>query len=177
MQHTLDRRDGEGTVKHYLQQLTVGFEHKVTLSVFGVIISGITGFYGDLLWGFLALFVLDLISGILKAKKKGEKISSRRLRDSVTKLGAYMVLITALIITGRYQPEFQPVITGAYCYFMFTELKSIFENVEEMGLRLPSAVSFIIKSKIIQSDPGKAVEAMDKEDKEKKEDKDNDKTS
>lgn len=170
VQATLNRRDGEGTVRHYLEQLIMGFEHKIVFSAVGTIISTLTGFYGDLVWGFIALFVLDLISGILKSRKNNIPISSRRLRDSVTKLAAYMVLITALIIAGHYEPEFQPVITGAYYYFMFTELKSIFENVEEMGLHLPSAMSFIIRAKIIQSDPGKVIEREDKE--EKEEDKD-----
>lgn len=153
METTLKRRGGEGTVRHYLNELMVGFEYKAILSMFGATVTTITGFYTDLIWGFIALFTLDLVSGILKSRKNGIPISSRKLRDSVNKLGAYMVLITALIIAGHYEPEFKAVVMGAYYYFMFTELKSIFENVEEMGLRLPSAISSLIRAKIIDNDP------------------------
>jgi phage-related holin len=173
MQATLYRKDGDGTVKHYLNELMVGFEYKAVLSFIGVVIAEFEGFYSKLVWGFLALFVLDLLSGIMKSKKLGIPISSRRLRDSVTKLGAYMVLITALIIAGNFEPDFKPVVMGAYYYFMFTELKSIFENAEEMGLPLPAAVSFIIRAKLIQNDPGSAM----KDDKKKEDNKDGGKNS
>lgn len=169
MESTLKRRDGEGTVKHYFNELMVGFEYKSILSMFGATATAITGFYSDLIWGFIALFALDLVSGVLKSKKKGIPISSRKLRDSVTKLGAYMVLITALIIAGHYEPQFRAVVTGAYYYFMFTELKSIFENVEEMGLRLPSAISSLINTKIIENDPDGAKHKDDEKKKEENE--------
>lgn len=143
-----NRKGGGGTVKHYMEQLAVGFEWKLSLSIVGTFIAEIEGFYGELMWGFLALFVLDLITGILKSKHKGIPISSKRLRESVTKLGAYMVLLTALIITSKYENSFALVVTGAYYYFMFTELKSILENVEEIGVNVPKFLSGKVNFKI-----------------------------
>jgi phage-related holin len=132
------QRGGEGLVKYYTAQLINGFEWKAIASIIGTVITVIEGFYGSILWAFLALFVLDLITGIMKSHRKGVPITSRRLRDSVVKLGSYMILITALIITGKYEQSFVAVTTTAYYYFIFTELKSIMENVGEMGVNIPA---------------------------------------
>ncbi len=142
------RKGGVGTVRHYLAQLATGFEYKFTMSAIGAVLSLISGFYGSLLWGFLALFTLDLLTGIMKSFKNGVPISSKRLRDSVTKLGAYMVLITALIIASKYENSFVPIVTVAYYYFIFTELKSIIENAREMGVKIPNFLSHRVDSKI-----------------------------
>ena len=152
MQAATYREAGVGTMRHYFEQLASGFEYKIILSIIGTIISKIEGFYSELIWGFLALFCLDLISGIWKSKKKGITISSRRLRNSVNKLGAYMVLMTALIVASKYEPSFQPVITVTYYYFMFTELKSIIENVEEIGLKIPNFLRQKVDSKVEDSE-------------------------
>lgn len=131
---------GEVTMRHYMVQWASGFEWKILLSMIGTVISVIQGFYGEIMWGFIALFLIDLTTGLLKSKYKGVPITSRKLRASVTKLGAYMLLITALIVTSRYEQSFLPIVTVTYYYFMFTELKSIFENVEEMGVKLPRSL-------------------------------------
>ena len=133
-------------MKHYVYQLASGFEMKALCSIVAAIVTKMEGFYGELLWGFLALFGLDLITGIVKSIKNGVPISSRRLRDSVTKLGAYMILLTALIVTSKYEASFQPIVAVTYYYFIFTEFKSILENVEEMGVKLPP----VLKSKVQQ---------------------------
>lgn len=140
--------DNVWTVKHYIYQLAMGFEWKMLLSIAGTIIAFVEGFYSQLIWGFLVLFCLDFISGILKSVKKGTPISSKRLRESVTKLGAYMILITALIIASRYEQSFVPIVTVTYYYFMFTELKSIVENVEELGVNVSPLLKMNVNERI-----------------------------
>jgi toxin secretion/phage lysis holin len=152
LQHIIDRKAGEGTVRHYLDQLATGFEYKIVFSLLGAIISVMGEFYGELVWGFLSLFSLDFLTGIWKSKKNGIPISSRRLRDSVTKLGAYMVLITALIIASKFENSFVPVVTVTYYYFIFTELKSIIENVEELGVPIPEFLKGKVAFKIQEYD-------------------------
>lgn len=130
--------EGNGwSTRHYVEQLLMGFEWKMLFSIAGTIVAYIEGFYGQLMWGFLGLFVMDFISGIMKSRKNGVPITSKRLRESVTKLGAYMILITSLIIASKYEQSFVPIVTVTYYYFIFTELKSILENVEELGLKVP----------------------------------------
>ncbi len=148
---------GEGTLKHYIAQLANGFEWKIIFSICGTLVSYIEGFYGSLLWGFLGLFALDLISGICKSKKNGIPISSKKLRESVTKLGAYMVLITALIIASKFETSFVPIVTVTYYYFIFTELKSILENVEEMGVPIPPILRSKVLDKLEEIDTNQAI--------------------
>jgi phage-related holin len=47
------------------------------------------------------------------------------------------------------ETQFVPVVTLAYYYFIFTEFKSIIENVEEMGLKVPG----FLKSKVDEQIP------------------------
>lgn len=139
-------------IKHYISTMTDDFQTKIMVSVFGTLITALTGFYGAVLWGFLGLFIADLLTGIMKSIHKGIKITSKRLRDSVVKLGSYMILITALIITSKYETSFAPVVTIAYYYFMFTELKSIIENVQEMGVKIPTFIMSSVNEKIEKYD-------------------------
>lgn len=149
-----DNRGDEGTVRHYIEQLGSGFEWKMILSVAGTLVAMVNGFYGELVWGFLALFSMDLVSGVMKSKHLEIPITSKRLRGSVTKLGAYMMLITALIITSKFEPAFIPIITITYYYFMFTELKSIFENVEQLGVAIPTILKATVDLKLKEADGG-----------------------
>lgn len=139
-------------LKHYASTLVEGFEWKSVLSILGSAIALIEGFYGGLLWGFLILFVLDLLSGILKSHFKGIAITSKRLRDSVVKLGGYMILMTTLIVLSKYQSDIVPVIAWTYYYFMFTEAKSILENVQEMGVKFPGVLNVIINGRLAKLD-------------------------
>lgn len=141
-------RGGDGSVKHYVGQMAVAYEWKLGLSAIGTIIAYVEGFYGSLVWAFLALFLIDLVTGIMKSKHNGIPITSKRLRSSVNKLGAYMLLITALIITSKAEPAFMPIVTGAYYYFLFVEFKSIIENVEEMGVTIPQFVKSFVNNKL-----------------------------
>jgi toxin secretion/phage lysis holin len=153
MEYTVDqKRGGEGTVKHYMVQLADGFEWKILSSIGISIVTWVSGFYGDLLWAFLGLFALDLVSGIMKSKYNGIPIVSKKLRASVTKLGAYMVLVTSLIIAGKFEPAFVHITSVCYYYYCFTELKSILENVGEMGVKIPSFLTGTVNAKIEQYD-------------------------
>lgn len=156
MQYVYEK-GGEGSLKHYIEQLLLGFEWKMVLSVMGAAVAMLEGFYGELMWGFLALFVLDSITGIMKSKKNGVPITSKRLRGAVTKLGAYMVLITALIITSKFESSFVPIVTVTYYYYMFTELKSIVENVGEMGVHVPEFLRKKVEDKVTELDANTTV--------------------
>jgi toxin secretion/phage lysis holin len=131
---------GEGSLKHYFIQIISGFEWKILSSIISTIITLIAGFYSPLIWGFLGLFSIDFITGIIKSLVKGVPISSKRLRNSVTKLLSYMLLITSLIIASHYEESFLPVVTCSYYYFMYTELRSIIENSKEIGVKIPAVL-------------------------------------
>lgn len=138
---------GDDRVKHYIDQLADGFSWKIVLSILSSLIGSMEYFYGSLLWTFLGLFVLDFITGIMKSVKLCAPITSRRLRDSVFKLGAYMVLLTALIITSKVDNSFAPLVPVTYYYYIFTEFKSVAENAEILGIPVPKFLSSKIKSR------------------------------
>lgn len=127
-------------VSYYIDQLLKGSEYKFVLSIAFSIITLIEGFYGTLLWALFGFLAIDFITGIWKSLNSGTKISSKRLRASVTKVGSYMLLLTTLIIAGKVESTFIPLVTMAYYYCMFTEIKSILENLEGMGLKVPGMV-------------------------------------
>lgn len=140
--------EGDRTMKYYISQWADGFQWKLVASLIGTIITGLEGFYGHLLWGFLALFFIDLFTGLLKSWINKIPISSKRLRESVVKLLGYMSLLTAITILGYYNKDAVPLITYIYYFFMFTEFKSILENVREMGVKVPESVTSYINEKI-----------------------------
>jgi len=135
-------------MRYYFSQAVSGIEVKAPLSIVLAAIAVAEGFYTSLIWGFLALFAIDLLTGVLKSYKNGVPITSKRLRESVIKLGGYMFLITALIIASKYEATFAPVVKGVYIYFMLTEFKSIIENVEEMGVKVPQIVKSLINLRL-----------------------------
>ncbi|MMZ43490.1 Holin family protein [compost metagenome] len=141
------RKEGE-LVMHYLDQLTDGFGWKTLVSLAGTLVTAISGFYTDMIWGFLTLVALDFISGILKSLKNNVQITSRRLRDSVVKLAGYLILVGVVILLSKHDDSLAPVVTWVYYYFMFTEGKSILENVQEMGVKMPPFLIPLVSKKI-----------------------------
>jgi len=154
MVYAQDRVIGGGTVKYYIAKSFDGFSWKFGLSLLLSAITWIEGFYGAILWVFIGMFALDLLSGILRSRHQGIPISSHRLRYSVTKLGAYMILITALLFASSIETSFVPIVTVVYYYCIFTEFKSIVENVSAMGVKVPALLSGKIDYKIKENDTG-----------------------
>jgi len=80
------------------------------------------------------LIFLDLLSGLYKAKKKGEPITSKRLKDTVTKLGWYTIPLLAVFAVDVC------ILKSSSCYLSrivagtisMIEVKSNFENASEM---------------------------------------------
>lgn len=79
----------------------------------------------------LVLILVDLISGILAARKKGQKIQSAGLRRTFTKLLVYMTGIGIGFLIEQFMLEgFIPVSKLAAGLISLVEGKSIFENLD-----------------------------------------------
>lgn len=80
-----------------------------------------------------AFFVLsDTITGALAAKKRGEKIRSLRLFDTIPKFISYgIAILIAAVIEWKFAPEF-PCIKGITLFVVYIELKSIDENIKDI---------------------------------------------
>ena len=95
-----------------------------------------------------ALVILDLITGVLAAKRRGEKIQSRALMRTTIKLTLYFA---AMLATEGVQYVFAKNIPLTYITaftIAITELKSILENVDSgTGSGLTQAIIDRIKPK------------------------------
>lgn len=76
-----------------------------------------------------ALIFIDLVFGIWSAYKRGEPISSKGLRRTVTKIVAYQSAIITAFILEKYFLDFLPVVKIVGGFVAVTEAKSIYENL------------------------------------------------
>lgn len=77
--------------------------------------------------GFLVLS--DFITGMLAARKRGEELTSKKMRPTVTKGASYMIAIVAAYTIEKLGIGFEAakVVTGLIALM---ELKSLDENIE-----------------------------------------------
>ena len=80
------------------------------------------------------LIFSDLISGILAARKKGQKISSAGMRRTVTKVAVYNAAIMLGFLTETYMLDgFLPLSKIAAGLISVVEFKSILENLDTIN--------------------------------------------
>jgi toxin secretion/phage lysis holin len=98
---------------------------------------------------FLTVFMaLDLITGVAKALKKKEAVTSYGLRRTVVKAmqyGVFLIVVHGLDsfqVKGESVDIFGWIVTGAYSFLMAVEGKSILENIVAIDDRFDIA-SFI----------------------------------
>lgn len=86
-----------------------------------------------LLYGTIAIVFIDLITGIWKAIKIKEKITSRRMRETIGKLAIYLLVIlggfAADNMASDGAPAIAKVLAGAIA---LVEIKSVAENASKI---------------------------------------------
>lgn len=89
-----------------------------------------------------ALVMLDLVTGLVKAyKSKTDKISSRRMRETVGKSVLYMIAVLAGFFLD-YITELGMAARAIAGLVAIVECKSVLENIEEVtGLNLWAAIA------------------------------------
>lgn len=125
--------------------------HKYTILLLQYIIVLLTPIAASL--AFLGFFVaMDLLTGLIKASKGTEKITSNRLSQTITKLLSYYIAIicshildTQFLIDSLLPAKTTQLVTG---FIMIVEFKSIIENISQI-LGLP--IWEFIKSKIYRA--------------------------
>lgn len=79
----------------------------------------------------VVLIIVDLITGMLAARKKGQKLSSAGIRRTFTKFTVYLTGICVGWLVEHYMLEgFMPVSKIAAGLISVIEGKSIFENLD-----------------------------------------------
>lgn len=80
--------------------------------------------------------VLDLATGILKAKMRKQARTSKGYRKTMVKLSQYLVPVLILSLAGKWIPEKADLLNSAAGYVMmfiiYIEVTSIFENLYEI---------------------------------------------
>lgn len=86
----------------------------------------------SVLMGISFLVLIDFITGMVAAHKRGEAITSRKMRPTITKGMGYMFAILAAHIFQRHflqEIEVMKIVSGLIA---FIELKSLDENLKDM---------------------------------------------
>lgn len=82
----------------------------------------------------LLMIVVDLITGILAARKRGEPISSAGIRRTFTKFTIYMTGILVGFLAETYMLDgFIAISKIAAGLISVIEMKSIFENLDKIN--------------------------------------------
>ncbi len=96
----------------------------------------------------LGIFIAtDFITGILKAYKKNEVISSKLRDGGFKKCGIILVCFTAFSLSHLFYDENHIISNSVHCYYIYTELISILENLDSIGIPLPPAIRKILGNK------------------------------
>jgi len=101
----------------------------LTLSLFAILapVHAVMGAVG-------ALIAIDLISGLVAARKRGEPVSSGCLRRTVTKAVVYQVaIISGFLLQQFLLSDFIPVAKLIASVIGIVEVKSILENLDEIN--------------------------------------------
>ena len=110
--------------------------------------AGMSVNYGVLLWMLLAFIVADFVTGIMKAYKKDGRVNSSKLRDGgFKKSGIIFVVVLGYMLSALFSDENFVIYHAVQAYYIYTELISILENLEELGVRLPKILENILGKK------------------------------
>lgn len=97
---------------------------------------------------FFVFFVIDLITGIIKGKYI-EGIQSEKLRATIPKFCGYVGMLLmayfldCLILTST-DINYSPIALISVIFFCITEVKSIVENAQILGVKTPVFITDII---------------------------------
>lgn len=100
----------------------------------------------NLLWiALISGIILDFITGIMKAYKKDGRILSSKLRDGgFKKCGIILVCIMSLGLSELFSDTYFIISNGVLCYYVYTEIVSVTENLNALGVPLPPILSKIL---------------------------------
>ncbi|SDO76921.1 phage holin family protein [Clostridium gasigenes] len=86
---------------------------------------------------FTILVATDIITGVIKAWKKGG-FKSRSLRDGMFGSLAELILLILCILASKLVPITSFIVFVVLLVMIFKELSSIVENLVECGAKLPT---------------------------------------
>lgn len=100
-----------------------------------IILSWITIYFAPVypLIAAIGFFVFaDFVTGIQAAKKRGEKITSSKMKNTVVKFGAYGIAVVTSFLIEKHFLDGLPALKIISGLIAFIEVKSINENIRDI---------------------------------------------
>lgn len=98
-----------------------------------------------LTWALLIGIVIDFITGIAKGYKLYGKPSSTKLRNGgFKKAGIVMVVLLSYGLSILFTDTSRIIFNSVQCYYIYMELISILENLDELEVKLPKVFTKIL---------------------------------
>lgn len=100
----------------------------------------------NFLWIALLLFIVcDFFTGILKAYKAKTVVSSKLRDGGFKKGGIILVCFIGYFLSAMFNDSNHIISNAVLCYYIYTELVSVIENLNDLGIPLPPIIKNIVK--------------------------------
>lgn len=117
----------------------------INMGVFMGLLSYLFGGFDPLLSIFVTILIIDTVSGMLKAWNLGQYESSK-FRSGFTKKSAYLLGIILAVQVDKLISGNSILRDAVLTFFTANESFSIIENLGQMGVKFPPALSNAIKA-------------------------------
>ena len=92
-----------------------------------------------------AFITADFATGILRAYKNNGRVNSSKLRDGgFKKCGIVLVIMMGYMLSVTFNDTNFVIYHSIEAYYIYTELVSILENLEDLGVKLPRVLERIL---------------------------------
>ena len=110
--------------------------------------GGVNINYGVFLWVVVAFIAADFVTGILRAYKNDGRVNSSKLRDGgFKKCGIIFVILLGYVLSLTFGDTNLMIYHSVQAYYIYTELISILENLDDLGVKLPRILEKILGKK------------------------------
>ena len=104
--------------------------------------------YGMLLGVVVAFILADFVTGICRAYKQDGRVNSSKLRDGgFKKCGIILVILLGYVLSVTFNDKNFVIYHSVQAYYIYTELVSILENLEDLGVKLPKILENVLGQK------------------------------
>ena len=110
--------------------------------------EGVNINYGVFLWVIIAFIVADFVTGIRRAYKNDGRVNSSKLRNGgFKKCGIIFVILLGYVLSLTFGDTNLVIYHSVQAYYIYTELVSILENLDDLGVKLPKILEKILGRK------------------------------
>ena len=102
---------------------------------------------GFLFYALCILIVADLITGIVKGYKTTGVVSAKLRDGGFKKCGVLLVVALAYALSALLNDESRLLPNGVMAYYVYTEVVSVFENLDALQVPLPPILKNILGRK------------------------------